>query len=102
MELKPPKAFLHENVWECDQTLVISDETPSFKHYLLKAQPPSVGWKVARTRGYSWNTHRLQSTLRYDIYDVFDFVTAAMDNPQSELSETYLSVICGAFVCGGL
>jgi hypothetical protein len=87
MECNKVKGFLHENSWNCDQEEVISKNTPSFKHYLLYAEPQQIGYRVARPRGYSWNINRDFGSLRHDMYDVYDFVTSRMA-VQSQLPKT--------------
>ncbi len=82
---------MHENVLSCDQQTVISDNTPDYKHYLIQTSPTNIGFKAARPRGYQWNTNCFEASLNYDVYDVYDYVTAQMDVPDAQLCETQLT-----------
>ena len=87
MEEGGTSSFLHENVWACDQTRAICENTPSFRHYLFKMEPDDSGFpQVARIRGYLWNVRRGYASLRFDVGDVLDFVKQHMSNPDFTVS----------------
>jgi hypothetical protein len=90
-ELRQTPALMHENVRQFCQGM-ITDNAPSFKSFPLEVDPHHTGFEMMnRPRLYMLLLHRLFASLRYDVFDVCEKVTAQMALPSCRIRDLFIA-----------